>query len=332
MSGDPRLWIRLAECCVAHNALKERKAETVAPKSFGSGAARKLIVPSLSAREQPAEEFDGGGTTAPLAATAQTVATSSSDTPQLSLAFGAQCCRNAITLLDLRSRVALSTTAATTTAAATIAAALAAAPTPERSDAQPPSPGSMSPPTSPRPPIKTSVELRHATLINLAYISLAMDDPAVALAAAKEVLDSPRQSEVLRFLANVYCAEALCVLGKPSQAIQFLSPAALADAQVAAGPLCASPYSSDSANPNPSNVMRSALYVNLAVAHILFRDDIGQAQQCIQQALAMHASYHALMLQAYVEVRLGNTENAVELLKRGRHAPRRAAKKARSDL
>lgn len=168
-------------------------------------------------------------------------------------------------------------------------------------------------------------ELKTTALVELAYLSLAGGDAVAAWGAAKQLFDA--RSDIVRFLGHVYGAEALCKLGQPAKAIQHLSPAALADVQGAAGVLCGSPYSLGAAPESGANALKSALYVNLAIAHILTRDDVAQATQCVQQAVALHPTPRAAYVHAYLELRMGNTENAIELLKRGRQLPRRPSKK-----
>jgi len=136
---------------------------------------------------------------------------------------------------------------------------------------------------------------------------LAMNNPIQALSYIKELLIK-KCSDNYKYLGNIYAAEALCMLGRPIEAAQHLSPTTLGltnDSQT----INISPYSIE----NIGNV-RYALCVNLAVVHIL-KDDLLQAQQCISQALTFGHSTTGVLLQVYLELRKGNTDLALQLLK-----------------
>eukprot|EP00727_Mastigamoeba_balamuthi_P000862 m51a1_g10773 hypothetical protein (241) ;mRNA; r:45702-46513 len=174
-------------------------------------------------------------------------------------------------------------------------------------------------------------DVLRAAYANMAFLSLADNDPSAALVAARALLALQGLPELYAFLGNVYAAEAYCALNKPALALQHLSPAALSDSPVPNTLAFPSPYADLPAPPaTASAAMKAALYANMAVAHIVGKDDLAQAQQCVQQSLALHPTAHALLLQVYVELRHGNVEAAVELLRRGRlPAGRRASAKKR---
>jgi len=70
-------------------------------------------------------------------------------------------------------------------------------------------------------------ELRQAALALQAYIGLSCHNPVEALSTSLELLSIKECSSRNRFLANVYAAEALCLLNRPKDAIRHLAPAAL---------------------------------------------------------------------------------------------------------
>lgn len=75
-------------------------------------------------------------------------------------------------------------------------------------------------------------------------------------AAAAAWPTPPRPDFGCRFLAHLYAAEALCMLNRPADAAQHLSPTILKD------------NISQSANVGPS-AARYSMYINLAIVHIL---------------------------------------------------------------
>jgi len=266
MEDDPKYWIRLAECCIAQHSLFEKEhAQDPVCNTTSTGVGAIVTV------------------------------TKSAEFPFEVLAFGCQCCRNALLLIaQFEEKDGAARSAATQ-------------------------------PSSGRMIGACLTELKTTALVELAFLSLCANDPVSAWSSAKQLFDVKNES--VRFFGHVYGAEALCMLGDPKRAIPHLSPDALQNVQSASSMLSNSPYSSSSATENSANVLKSALYVNLAIAHILMRDDVGQAYQCIQQAIALNATPRAIYMHAYLELRMGNTENALELLRRGRQPPRRQPKK-----
>ena len=108
----------------------------------------------------------------------------------------------------------------------------------------------------------------------------------------------------------MYAAEAYCMLGLPSEALRHLSSSIQSEELLTN---LNSPYNT------PATVRYSLLH-NLTVSHIL-NDDMNQAQQILAKALAQcpnNCAPFAIILQVYIELRNGNTMNAVELLKYGR--------------
>jgi len=258
MEDDPKYWIRLAECCIAQHSL------------FEKGHAQDPVC----------------NTTSTGVGAVVTVSKNAVFPPEV-LAFGCQCCRNALLIITQY----------------------------EDKDRS----GAAGRPTA-------MSELKSTALVELAFLSLCANDPVSAWSASKQLFDV--KNEAVRFFGNVYGAEALCMLGDPKRAIPHLSPEALANVQSASSMLSSSPYySSSSATENSGNALKSAIYVNLAIAHVLMRDDVAQAYQCIQQAIALQPTPRAIYMHAYLELRMGNTENALELLRRGRQPPRRQPKK-----
>ncbi|CAM9259354.1 unnamed protein product, partial [Ectocarpus sp. 12 AP-2014] len=66
-------------------------------------------------------------------------------------------------------------------------------------------------------------ELYRVALADLAYVHLGLDDPVSALTYAGRLLET-NPSAVSTHLAHLYAAEALCLLGRPADALEHLSP------------------------------------------------------------------------------------------------------------
>jgi hypothetical protein len=135
-------------------------------------------------------------------------------------------------------------------------------------------------------PSDDDLNLRQALLVNGAYLALATSNPAVALSYAREILSMKKINEPFRshslfffsffffltkiesrLFANIYAGEALCLIGKPGEAIQHFSPNALGLTDVASSVLPSSPFTSLSSEPVLNT--KHILYLNLAIAFIL---------------------------------------------------------------
>eukprot|EP01114_Cavostelium_apophysatum_P024407 TRINITY_DN9544_c0_g1_i1.p1 TRINITY_DN9544_c0_g1~~TRINITY_DN9544_c0_g1_i1.p1 ORF type:complete len:693 (+),score=200.67 TRINITY_DN9544_c0_g1_i1:213-2291(+) len=282
---QPKVWIRLAECCIALHAKKladankENKNHLVR-KAAGSGETKRVVLPAagpyrgLKLREEPdSSEEPVDYTNAPAYTAAQQIsgqkpAAAPAQFGSISLEFGAKCTRNALFLLSR----SLATNAT-----------------------------------------EEDQAMRLTALADAAYIALAGNNPVVALFYARELVQSAKVTEAHRHLGNLYAAEALCMLGKPNEAAQHLNPANLGSGEVAAGAQ-SSPYTSLMPDAAAALNPRYTLYTNLAVVFIL-KDDLLQAQKCLNQALSISRSATAVLLQVYLELRNGNTEQALLLLK-----------------
>ena len=63
-------------------------------------------------------------------------------------------------------------------------------------------------------------------------MSLGLGDPVTSLASSRELLATPLLSGGLRFLGQVYSAEALVLLGRVSEAMTHLSPESVVNISV----------------------------------------------------------------------------------------------------
>ncbi|XP_052063394.1 CCR4-NOT transcription complex subunit 10-like [Mytilus californianus] len=195
---NPRLWLRLAECCIMTNRENnddDRKLEKrleVIQGSDGSGIHRKLrLGPGLRTdRVSP-------GTPAIPASTYE---------------FAALCLRNALMLLPEETQKS-------------------DIPNTDDQDGIKPNPESLLVPAPPGNPMK-SIEvanLRCSVLAAAAYVGICLNDFTMALQHAENLLKQPRLSGAQRYLGHLYMAEALVALDKIADGIQHLNPELVTD-------------------------------------------------------------------------------------------------------
>ncbi|XP_033754532.1 CCR4-NOT transcription complex subunit 10-like isoform X2 [Pecten maximus] len=195
---NPRLWLRLAECCIMANRESndddrklERRLEVI-QGSDGSGIHRKLrLGPGIHKnRASP-------GTPA---------------IPAPNLEFAALCLKNALLLLRDDP--------------------LNAQPTPTEDQDGVKTPPEMvlvpAPPGNPMRALEVA-NLRCSILAAAAYVSLCLYDYALALQHAENLLRQPRLSGAQRYLGHLYMAEALVAMDKIADAIQHLNPETVVD-------------------------------------------------------------------------------------------------------
>eukprot|EP00026_Physarum_polycephalum_P002861 Phypoly_transcript_02870.p1 GENE.Phypoly_transcript_02870~~Phypoly_transcript_02870.p1 ORF type:complete len:843 (+),score=269.67 Phypoly_transcript_02870:83-2611(+) len=344
---SPQVWLRLAESCVASHVLKLREEAKNSQKSplvwkvvGGNGTPRHILLPTTGGPHRGLQVKDSETSiSGEETEDASTSSSSSTRVGSMSLEYAAKCLRNCLFLL----RAALppnpsSTPSSTPSSDPNNRPSTPPSPTP--SSTSPPGSPSSSPSTTngttstPTTNLESNNDMRQAALANLSFVSLALANPVVALTSAQELLSLPTHTEVYKYLAHVYAAESLCMLGRATEATEHLSPSIIDELippNSTVSPLQGthpSPYSSLTSHSQPlSAVARNMLYTNLAASHIL-RDDLAQAQACITQALTHQpSSTKALLLQVYLELRKGNNDIALELLKRGRPFPKRKTKR-----
>jgi CCR4-NOT transcription complex subunit 10 len=179
-----------------------------------------------------------------------------------------------------------------------------------------------------------------AALLNLSYLALCVSSPELALSYAEELLAVPEVERSPKLQGHMYAAEALCILNKPAEAAQHVSPTTVGDLLLSP-PQQAAPrvtpsaeseehhvvvnhpvhlYCSDSGEHDPATA-RCHLYVNMASVFIT-QNELAKAEKCCQQALlAAPDNMYALQLHVYLELRMGKTEGALHALKTYRASP-----------
>uniref|UniRef100_A0A4W6CIW4 CCR4-NOT transcription complex subunit 10 n=1 Tax=Lates calcarifer TaxID=8187 RepID=A0A4W6CIW4_LATCA len=184
---------------------------------------------------------------------------------------------------------------------------------------------------------KQEVEnLRCSILACSAYVALALGDNLMALNHAEKLLHQTKVSGSLKFLGHLYAAEALISLDRISDAITHLNPENVSD--VSMGVLSSeqdqglshvcSVYAAGKQTPlcYPSSVTsaRAMMLFNLGSAYCL-RSEYDKARKCLHQAASMvntkEIPPEAILLGVYLELQNGNTQLALQIIKRNQLLP-----------
>lgn len=332
-STNPRLWLRLAECCIAVNK------GTPGPESVSKGlpdANRHGIVKSIIGSGQHKRVIIAPGVTEKKYSNE----VKSAAIPVASLEFGSLCLCNALSLLP--SKVTLPTDCGSS------------------SSSIPSDPGDVTDNSStfssakvplicnsaalPGPPLKSHeiLNLRCSVLACSAYVSLVLGDNVVALQHAKDLLAIPGLAGSLKFLGHLYAAEALVHLNRIGDAIQYLSVDSAQDVSVVYPGSPEQDKDKDKVDkgetaggdgndtqevqgsrvrqthPASSEYAKATVCINLASLFAL-RSEWDNARQCLRKACKILTNHEipqeALFLAIYVELQNGNIPLALEMIK-----------------
>uniref|UniRef100_A0A8C2Y223 CCR4-NOT transcription complex subunit 10 n=1 Tax=Capra hircus TaxID=9925 RepID=A0A8C2Y223_CAPHI len=259
--ANPRLWLRLAECCIAANkGTSEQETKGLPSKKgivqsiVGQGYHRKIVLASQSI--QNTVYNDGQSSAIPVA----------------SMEFAAICLRNALLLL------------------------------PE--DQQDPKQENGS---------KSSNQLGGNA-------------------------ESSESGDACRFLGHLYAAEALISLDRISDAITHLNPENVTDVSLGISSNEQDQGSDKGENeamessgkrapqcyPSSVNSARTVMLFNLGSAYCL-RSEYDKARKCLHQAASMihpkEVPPEAILLAVYLELQNGNTQLALQIIKRNQLLP-----------
>ncbi|XP_032717190.1 CCR4-NOT transcription complex subunit 10 isoform X4 [Lontra canadensis] len=202
-------------------------------------------------------------------------------------------------------------------------------------------------------PAPPSSPLRKQELENLkcsilacsAYVALALGDNLMALNHADKLLQQPKLSGSLKFLGHLYAAEALISLDRISDAITHLNPENVTDVSLGISSneqdqgLFSCFVGSDKGENEamettgkrapqcyPSSVTsaRTVMLFNLGSAYCL-RSEYDKARKCLHQAASMihpkEVPPEAILLAVYLELQNGNTQLALQIIKRNQLLP-----------
>ncbi|XP_032373430.1 CCR4-NOT transcription complex subunit 10 isoform X2 [Etheostoma spectabile] len=323
--SNPRLWLRLAECCISANkggSEQESKGlpckKGIVQSIVGQGYHRKIVLASQSTQNTIYSE----GQSAAI--------------PVASMEFAAICLRNALLLLPEHQQQDSKTENGSKSSSQSGSTESGS----ENSDAcsgkGPEADKFLS--AAPSSPLrKQEVEnLRCSILACSAYVALALGDNLMALNHAEKLLHQTKVSGSLKFLGHLYAAEALISLDRISDAIAHLNPENVSD--VSMGVLTSEqdqgsdkgdePVESRKQTPlcYPSSVTsaRAMMLFNLGSAYCL-RSEYDKARKCLHQAASMvntkEIPPEAILLGVYLELQNGNTQLALQIIKRNQLLP-----------
>ncbi|KAM3928665.1 CCR4-NOT transcription complex subunit 10 isoform 1-T1 [Leptodactylus fuscus] len=324
--SNPRLWLRLAECCIAANkGTPEQETKGLPSKKgivqsvVGQGYHRKIVLASQSV--QNLLYNDGESSAIPVA----------------SMEFAAICLRNALLLLPedqqdgSKENGAKNNSQMGTTDSSGESTEACSSKNHE---------GDKFLPAPPSSPLKRQEleNLRCSVLACSAYVALALGDNLMALNHAEKLLQQPRLSGSLKFLGHLYAAEALISLDRISDAITHLNPENVTDVSLGVSSNEQEQASDKGENepmesvgkqipqcyPSSVTSARTMMLFNLGSAYCL-RSEYDKARKCLHQAASMihpkEVPPEAILLAVYLELQNGNTQLALQIIKRNQLLP-----------
>uniref|UniRef100_A0AAQ5Z0D5 CCR4-NOT transcription complex subunit 10 n=1 Tax=Amphiprion ocellaris TaxID=80972 RepID=A0AAQ5Z0D5_AMPOC len=185
---------------------------------------------------------------------------------------------------------------------------------------------------------KQEVEnLRCSILACSAYVALALGDNLMALNHAEKLLHQTKVSGSLKFLGHLYAAEALISLDRISDAIAHLNPENVSDVLMGIltsdqdqgsdkgdEPVESSGKQTPLCYPSSVTSARAMMLFNLGSAYCL-RSEYEKARKCLHQAASMvntkEIPPEAILLGVYLELQNGNTQLALQIIKRNQLLP-----------
>nr|XP_025954484.1 CCR4-NOT transcription complex subunit 10 isoform X2 [Dromaius novaehollandiae] len=312
--SNPRLWLRIAECCIAANkGTSEQETKGLPSKKgivqsiVGQGYHRKIVLASQSI--QNVIYNDGQSSAIPVA----------------SMEFAAICLRNALLLLpeDQQEPKQENGSKASNQLGGNAENSESSEACSNKSHE-----GDKfiaAPPSSPLK--KQELEnLRCSILACSAYVALALGDNLMALNHADKLLQQPKLSGSLKFLGHLYAAEALISLDRISDAITHLNPENVTDVSLGISSNEQDQAGKQTPQCYPSSVTsaRTMMLFNLGSAYCL-RSEYDKARKCLHQAASLihpkEIPPEAILLAVYLELQNGNTQLALQIIKRNQLLP-----------
>ncbi|KAM6968009.1 CCR4-NOT transcription complex subunit 10 isoform 4-T4 [Aplochiton taeniatus] len=325
--SNPRLWLRLAECCIAANkGNSEQESKGLPSKKgivqsiVGQGYHRKIVLASQSTQNTIYSE----GQSAAI--------------PVASMEFAAICLRNGLLLLPEHQQQDAKTENGSKTSSQSGSTESGS----ENSDAcsgkgQETDKFLSAAPSSPLR--KQEVEnLRCSILACSAYVALALGDNLMALNHAEKLLHQTKLSGSLKFLGHLYAAEALISMDRISDAIGHLNPDNVTDVSLGVAPseqdqgldkgdldpVESSGKQTPLCYPSSVSSARAMMLFNLGSAYCV-RSEYEKARKCLHQAASMvntkEIPPEAILLGVYLELQNGNTQLALQIIKRNQLLP-----------
>ncbi|XP_073189456.1 CCR4-NOT transcription complex subunit 10 isoform X4 [Lepidochelys kempii] len=320
--SNPRLWLRLAECCIAANkGTSEQETKGLPSKKgivqsiVGQGYHRKIVLASQSI--QNVVYNDGQSSAIPVA----------------SMEFAAICLRNALLLLPEDQQEPKQENGSKTNNqlggnaennesseacrleghCSQLTGCLHFSSKSHEGDKFIPAPPSS-------PLRKQELEnLRCSILACSAYVALALGDNLMALNHADKLLQQPKLSGSLKFLGHLYAAEALISLDRISDAITHLNPENVTDVSLGISSneqdqgsdkgenevMESSGKQTPQCYPSSVTSARTMMLFNLGSAYCL-RSEYDKARKCLHQAASLihpkEIPPEAILLAVYLEL------------------------------
>ncbi|XP_015667600.1 CCR4-NOT transcription complex subunit 10 [Protobothrops mucrosquamatus] len=323
--SNPRLWLRIAECCIAANkgSLEQETKGLPSKKGIvqsivGQGYHRKIVLASQSV--QNIVYNDGQSSAIPVA----------------SMEFAAICLRNALLLLPEDQQEPKQENGSK------FGNQLSGNESSENNEAcsSKSHEGDKFIPAPPSSPLrKQELEnLRCSILACSAYVALALGDNLMALSHADKLLQQPKLSGSLKFLGHLYAAVALISLDRISDAITHLNPENVTDVSLGISSNEQDQGSDKGENeamessgkqipqcyPSSVTSARTMMLFNLGSAYCL-RSEYDKARKCLHQAASLihpkEIPPEAILLAVYLELQNGNTQLALQIIKRNQLLP-----------
>ncbi|KAM9852221.1 CCR4-NOT transcription complex subunit 10 isoform 2-T2 [Aulostomus maculatus] len=324
--SNPRLWLRLAECCISANkggTEQESKGlpckKGIVQSIVGQGYHRKIVLASQSAQNTIYSE----GQSAAI--------------PVASMEFAAICLRNALLLLPEHQQQDTKTENGSKSSSQSGSTESGSENSDVCSGKGPEADKLLS--AAPSSPLrKQEVEnLRCSILACSAYVALALGDNLMALNHAEKLLLQSKVSGSLKFLGHLYAAEALISLDRISDAIAHLNPENVSDVSMGVltseqdqgsdkgdEPVESSGKQTPLCYPSSVTSARAMMLFNLGSAYCL-RSEYDKARKCLHQAALMvntkEIPPEAILLGVYLELQNGNTQLALQIIKRNQLLP-----------
>ncbi|XP_015996241.1 CCR4-NOT transcription complex subunit 10 isoform X2 [Rousettus aegyptiacus] len=281
--ANPRLWLRLAECCIAANkGTSEQETKGLPSKKgivqsiVGQGYHRKIVLASQSI--QNTVYNDGQSSAIPVA----------------SMEFAAICLRNALLLLPEEQQDPKQENGSKNSnqLGGNTESSESSETCSKSHD------GDKFIPAPPSSPLrKQELEnLKCSILACSAYVALALGDNLMALNHADKLLQQPKLSGSLKFLGHLYAAEALISLDRISDAITHLNPENVTDVSLGISSNEQDQGSDKGENeamessgkrapqcyPSSVSSARTVMLFNLGSAYCL-RSEYDKARKCLHQ-------------------------------------------------
>ncbi|BFZ19332.1 hypothetical protein BsWGS_22371 [Bradybaena similaris] len=284
---NPRLWLRLAECCIMHyrennDVDRDHKLKLeVIQASLGSGFHHKLILGQGVQRNKK-------------------MATSGGVFPTLSLGFASFCLKNALALLPVDP--------------------LDVRPPPqdEQAESGPPPTDPCLISTEPSNPLRETevANLRCSILAASAYVALCENEYYKALAHTTNLLRQTNLSPAQRYLGYMYKGEALIALDRIADAVDTLNPDNVTDVSTTLPESAADQESLVKWQPSSVPVARAFMQYNLAVAYAM-RTEFEKSLKALTESsekVGTPIPVHMFYLKLYLDLKQGNKQGAISII------------------